>query len=509
MRKTISAISLGSILVGALMGCGSGGNTVTPPPPPPRSILITPVSANVAAGGSLQFVASMTGNLNPTVTWEVNGVAGGSGTAGTISATGLYTAPVSAAAVTISAVLQSNQNQSGKAQVTVLAAHPFGVRTTSTLAEFYDRNTGNAFTPRGNNYIRLADLTDPNGNLLFAHSTFSVGLYDSAHAESALTTIEASGYNIVTVTLQGCCVNTIGDPAGGLSSAFIANVVDFLQRAKAHSIAVVLASSWLPAFGGFNEMLGPCYPEFDDINLSNLSSCGGATVQKFYQDFVQALINAGAPMDAIFGYEVWDEYYYNANAAPLNETSGTVTTANGQTYDMSNPASQQQMMDDGLAYFGTQVRSAILALDPTALVTMSFFQPEGPNPSRIGDPRIISVYPAIVNSTLDYVDLHAYPVIANLTMAQYVQNFGFVGYQRQKPILMGELGAFVWAYPLLSDAAAGLQDWQIQSCAYNFKGWSLWTWDTDEQPELWNAMSQGGVINQALAPAVRPDPCSP
>ena len=110
---------------------------------------------------------------------------------------------------------------------------------------------------------------------------------------------------------------------------------------------------------------------------------------------------------------------------------------------------------------------------------------------------------------MDYVDLHLYPVVAGLTMDQYVQNFGFVGFQQQKPILLGEFGAFQSAYPAVADAAAGLRDWQIQSCAYNFKGWELWTWDTDEQPELWNAMSQGGVINQALSPATRANPCAP
>jgi hypothetical protein len=321
--------------------------------------------------------------------------------------------------------------------------------------------------------------------------------------------MQANGYNIVTITLQGCCQGTIGNPNGGLSSAYIANVVDFLKRAKAHSIAVVTASSWLPAFGGFSEVLGGCYPQFGDINLTNLSSCGITATKMFYQDFVQGLINAGAPMDAIFAYEIWDEYYYNSTAAPLGNTSGTITAANGQTYDMSSPAAQQQMMNDGLVYFANQVRSAILAIDPTALVTISFFQPEGPNPSRIGDDRIIQVYPAIANSTLDYVDLHAYPIVASLTLDQYAQNLGFVGYQQQKPILLGEYGAFMWAYATASDAAAGLKTWQIQSCAYNFKGWLLWTWDTDEQPELWNALSSGGTINANLAPTSRPNPCSP
>jgi hypothetical protein len=139
---------------------------------------------------------------------------------------------------------------------------------------------------------------------------------------------------------------------------------------------------------------------------------------------------------------------------------------------------------------------------------MSFFPPEGPNPTRIGDPRVIEVYPAIASSTLDYVDLHAYPGLG-LTMDQHAQNFGFVGYQQQKPIVMGEMGAFISSYPLVADAATGLQTWQIQSCTYNFKGWLVWTWDTDEQTELWNAMSQGGLISQALSPTTRPDPCTP
>src|SRR5260370_36848650 len=105
---------------------------------------------------------------------------------------------------------------------------------------------------------------------------------------------------------------------------------------------------------------------------------------------------------------------------------------------MSSEASRQQIMDDGLVYFADQVRASILALDPTALVTISFFPPESPNPSRIGDSRIIQVYPAIASSTLDYVDLHPYPIVLILTIDQPAQNHGFVDDQRQKPIIMGE-----------------------------------------------------------------------
>src|ERR1700758_3983768 len=176
------------LLATGLSACG-GSQTQPPPPPPPPvaqiSVSILPASANVAAGGSQQFSATVTGRSNTTVLWEVNGVAGGNAATGTISATGLYTAPNSASSNVISAVAQADQSDSAKANISVLAPHKFGVRTTATLAEFYDRSNGNVFQARGNNYVRLATLTDPNGNPLLAHSTFNDGLYDSTHAESA------------------------------------------------------------------------------------------------------------------------------------------------------------------------------------------------------------------------------------------------------------------------------------------------------------------------------------
>ena len=496
-------------LVGLIVGCGSGGNTPPQPSPPQSTFSISPPSANVAAGGSQQFAPAMAGNANPAVIWAVNGIAGGTAATGTISPTGLYTAPNGAASVVVSAVLQSNQTDTARASVSVLAPHRIGVRTPSTLAEFYDRASGNVFVPRGNNYIRLASQTLPDGSSTFYHSTFNVGLYSANGVEAALTNMQTSGYNTIRVWLNGCCQNnTLGNPAGGLSSAYLANVADFLRRAKNHNIFVIFSTDWVPAFGGYTNDYGAC-TQFGGYNTLSLCAGGVQANISFFHDLAQGLVKQNAPLDAIFAYELRNEYYYESNLAPLNWTSGTVTAADGQTYDMSNPTSQQQMTDNGLIYFVNQVQAAIIAVDPTALVTVGFFTPQGPNPTRIGDPRVISVYPAIASSAADFVDLHGYPTVWNLTMSQLVQNYGFVGHQQQKPVLMGEYGAFTWAYPLASDAAAGLQDWQVQSCAYSFDGWLLWTWDTNEQPDIWNALSIGGAIDQGLSPASRPDPCSP
>ncbi len=65
---------------------------------------------------------------------------------------------------------------------------------------------------------------------------------------------------------------------------------------------------------------------------------------------------------------------------------------------------------------------------------------------------------------------------------------------------MGEYGGFSARLRTPEAAAAALQNWQFESCAWGFDGWLLWTWDTDEQSALWNGRSAGGVIERTLAP---------
>jgi hypothetical protein len=48
----------------------------------------------VRLGSTAQFTATVTGETSSAVTWQVNGVNGGSAAVGTISAAGLYTPPV-------------------------------------------------------------------------------------------------------------------------------------------------------------------------------------------------------------------------------------------------------------------------------------------------------------------------------------------------------------------------------------------------------------------------------
>src|SRR3981081_631501 len=83
-------------------GCGGGGTGVSsrpPPPPPPPAITVqlSITSIGLAPGAQQQFTAVVKGTTNTSVTWSVDGVAGGKASAGIITAAGLYTPPPSAA----------------------------------------------------------------------------------------------------------------------------------------------------------------------------------------------------------------------------------------------------------------------------------------------------------------------------------------------------------------------------------------------------------------------------
>ena len=383
-----------------------------------------------------------------------------------------------------------------------------GVRQASGLGEFYNTSTGATFVPRGNNYVRLAPETTFYGNAIVYHSTFVTGSYNSALAEAALTKMSADGYNVVRAFLSGCCPGSMYQSASGpVNQAYLANVADFLRRAKNNGIRVVLTTDF--AFGRDSSFAG-CTANFGGENIRYLTSCGVSADKGFFADLINGLNANGAPLDAILSYELRNELFFEANQLPLSLTNGIVTTANGQTYDMSSSSSRQRMMDDGMVFWANQVASQIKALDPRGLVDIGFFAPNAPTPWR-DTIRLDKPYPALASSNVDYVKFSLYPNIG-LTLAQAAANFGFAGYQ-QKPIVMGEYGALTSGYASASQAALTLQAWQVDSCnTYSFKGWLLWTWDTEpaEQvaPPFYTAVDDGGAIEHALAPAIRPNPCA-
>src|SRR2546421_47784 len=101
------------------------------------SVTASPTSATVAAGGTQPFTAMVQNTSNAAVTWQVNGMTGGNATVGTISSSGLYTAPgvvPNPATVTVTAVSQADATKSASAQVTITAANTVSLTISPTSA---------------------------------------------------------------------------------------------------------------------------------------------------------------------------------------------------------------------------------------------------------------------------------------------------------------------------------------------------------------------------------------
>lgn len=85
-------------------------------------VAVNPSGVELIAGGVQQFTATVTGTNNTAVTWSVSGVLGGNSTVGTITATGLYTAPgavPSPPTVTVTATSVVDPSNFASATVTI------------------------------------------------------------------------------------------------------------------------------------------------------------------------------------------------------------------------------------------------------------------------------------------------------------------------------------------------------------------------------------------------------
>jgi serine protease len=92
---------------------------------PAVQVAVCPATAVLRTGATQALSATLANTTNTEVTWEVNGVPGGNASVGTVSSTGLYSAPASVppgGMVTVTAVAAADSAASGAAQLTVNAA---------------------------------------------------------------------------------------------------------------------------------------------------------------------------------------------------------------------------------------------------------------------------------------------------------------------------------------------------------------------------------------------------
>jgi F5/8 type C domain-containing protein len=227
--------------------------------------------------------------------------------------------------------------------------------------------------------------------------------------------------------------------------------------------------------------------------------------REYLTSALEGLRAAGAPLDAILAYEIRGELFVTTDTPPLSLRSGSVTAANGATYDLSDATARQRLVDDGIVYWVDEMAAAVRSVDPGALVAVGEFTPNAPNVWRGDDPRAPPTIDAFLRTSVDFLDVHVYP--GYIPIASLLENAGVPADGPPIPIVIGEYGAFTFAFPDPASGAGGLMRWQADSCRFGIDGWFHWHWRGEHDPEVWTGTEGKDAINTVLSPSERPDPC--
>ncbi len=217
---TVSAVSVANTA-----DSGSASVTIAQP----VAVAVSPNQINVAIFTTQQFTATVNGVVSNAVTWQVNGVTGGTQTTGFISSSGVFVAPsgvptrsngtgVTTTPVTVTAVSTTNPGSSGAATVTITAPNqnlqggPIQFGTSGGNRNDVSNNSccsgtlGSLVTRGGTQYIlsnnHVLACTDASSGCTVGSSIIQPGLVDTRCGQGAFSTVGqlSAFYNLETGT---------------------------------------------------------------------------------------------------------------------------------------------------------------------------------------------------------------------------------------------------------------------------------------------------------------------
>ena len=329
-------------------------------------------------------------------------------------------------------------------------------------------------------------------------------VYDPHWVDAQLGAISELGFNTVRFFLDMCMSCTTSDE--GIRPEFLDHLADLMTRLEAHGLVALPTSNDVPD-PGFSDRLPCCEPFGGYRNSLYLSTEGHEITVEYWTELLEGIRSRGAPTHHVLGWQLANEQFMFRDVPPISMTSGDVATADGSTYDLANDADVEAMVTSNLRQFITTVGDAIRSVDPGAPVTMGFFSAADPEAGRFSDENRWVVPDDIIDeSTLDFVDLHAYPGLGGSWDAIGAA-FGLTDDEPGLPVLLGEFGAFFEAYASPEEGAAAMARWQATSCDLGFDGWLLWFWGAESDDEVFPVNVADAAIGRAISPQTRPDPC--
>ncbi|MGB2819522.1 MAG: cellulase family glycosylhydrolase [Phycisphaerae bacterium] len=373
---------------------------------------------------------------------------------------------------------------------------------------FVEKDSAKRFRPRGFNYIRLRPRW---------HGTFAPKRYDSARAEAMLADLHRNGFNTVRVFIDPAARDGIVESAAaeGFSRAYMGNFLDLLTRARRHGVYVVASLLALPACKPYNAIVGRDRRQFGHGNEMYLDERFVRAKGRFVSDFVAAVKRRDPGLlSTVLAYELDNETHFFADSGPFDEKQGTFKW-NGKSYDRSSSEDLQRLADAAVIRWADACVDAAGKVDPDAMVSVNVFTfaavgRKGPNAlreSKATDRRFPARPLALARTKLSYIDIHFYPFRPD-TLERDLASIEFDRLREAcmaagKPLIMGEFGSFKKNHKTLAEAAAAMKEHLARVRALGFEGFLYWTYDTDEQPYLWNAKSGKGEIFEVLREAAR------
>ncbi|MEA2068092.1 MAG: hypothetical protein U9P12_02715, partial [Verrucomicrobiota bacterium] len=185
-----------------------------------------------------------------------------------------------------------------------------------------------------------------------------------------------------------------------------------------------------------------------------------------------------------------------------------------RSYDLSSTRTLRQLADDASVCWANACADAIHSVDSGALVSANVFTYQA-----VGRKNLLQIRPgqgadwdheqripvslkALAGSRLDYLDLHVYlhrvgesSVAAK--MEETLSSVDFDGLVEAaaaagKPLIMGEFAAFKEKNRSPVQQADDVRQQIHLGWEKGFRGFMYWTYDTDEQPKIWNLKMDNG-----------------
>ena len=291
---------------------------------------------------------------------------------------------------------------------------------------FVNARTGDAFTPFGVNYCVVGEFkTGKRG-----HATFSPSHYDREFVGTMMRDLQNWGCNTVRVfhayvAAEDGIIKSRN--ATELSPEYVANFLDFLKQARSRGIRVIVSFDvWSTGCKWLTERELPVDPAYqfpleqwdDTYKRNNFQLCRFPARERANTiiEFIRAIRKHDPKLaSTILAWELENELNLTDAKPPL-DGSVEKTTFRGRTFDLRDDADRQAYLDAVFVNWCDYIRAAIRHEEPTALVSASVFTFAAVGLERPGaltgvtrrDHRIPARLLALLDSSLDFVDIHSY-----------------------------------------------------------------------------------------------------